>query len=103
MVARSANAAKPPFKIRRIKLVTFLLMVTNTNSSNMNGTIKTKAKGHPNNPPSANQNTTLAVFNPSFLSMKSAIPNIVVYIAKVEGKKVAVAWNIPAERIDPKT
>jgi hypothetical protein len=28
--------------------------------------------------------------------MNAAVPSIVVHIAKVDGRKVAAAWNIPA-------
>ena len=40
-----------------------------------------------------------AVFNPPLQFMKAAIPSIVVYIAKLEGRKEAEAWNIPGLNI----
>lgn len=57
------------------------------------------AKGQPIKPPTANQNIPWAVFNPPLQFMKAAIPNIVVYIAKLDGRKDAEAWNIPGLKI----
>jgi hypothetical protein len=53
-------------------------------------------KGHPNNPPSANQNTPSAVRKPRRRSINAAVPSIVVYMANVDGKNAAAAWNMPA-------
>ena len=39
------------------------------------------------------------VFNPPFQFINAAIPSIVVYIAKLEGRNAADAWNIPGLKI----
>jgi len=64
-------------------------------SSNKNGADRAIANGHPSIPPRAKQNIPGAVFNPPLQFMNCAIPNIVVYIAKLDGRKEADAWNIP--------
>lgn len=72
-----------------------LLRQANTTSSNKNGADNAMANGHPSIPPSAKQNIPCAVFNPPLQFINCAIPNIVVYMAKLEGRKEADAWNIP--------
>lgn len=72
-----------------------LLRVAKTISSNKNGADNAIANGHPSIPPSAKQKIPCAVFNPPLQFMNCAIPNIVIYIAKLEGRKEADAWNIP--------
>lgn len=72
-----------------------LLRHAKTNSSNRNGADKAIEKGHPRTPPTAKKNMPHAVLSPPFQFMKAAIPNIVVYMAKLDGRKAAEAWNIP--------
>ena len=68
-----------------------LLRDANTISSKRNGKHRAIENGHPNTPPRANQNMPWAVFNPPRQFMNDAIPAIVVYIAKLEGRKDADA------------
>jgi hypothetical protein len=68
-------------------------------SSNRNGADNAIAKGHPTIPPTANQNIPCDVFSPPLQFMKAAMPNIVVYMAKLDGRKEADAWNIPGLNI----
>jgi len=53
-------------------------------------------KGQPSKPPRANQKTPSAVRKPRRRLMNAAVPSMVVHIAKVDGRNVAAAWNIPA-------
>ena len=54
----------------------------------MNGSTITVLKGHPNNPPKANHAIPSTVFRflDVGLSIKLAMPNMVVYIENVDGK-----------------
>jgi hypothetical protein len=80
-------------------IASLLLNIAKTISSKRNGADRAMAKGQPIKPPTANQNIPWAVFNPPLQFMKAAIPNIVVYIAKLDGRKDAEAWNIPGLKI----
>jgi hypothetical protein len=72
-----------------------LLILANITSSNKNGADNAMANGHPRTPPIANQVMAWVVFKPPRQFMKAAIPSMVVYIAKLDGRKAADAWNIP--------
>jgi hypothetical protein len=72
-----------------------LLILANRISSNKKGADKAIENGHPMIPPMANQIVAWVVFKPPRQFMKAAIPSIVVYIAKLEGRNEADAWNIP--------
>jgi hypothetical protein len=72
-----------------------LLILANITSSNKNGAHNAMANGHPTMPPIAYQMTACVVFKPPRQFIKAAIPSMVVYIAKLEGRKAADAWNIP--------
>jgi len=72
-----------------------LLKKAKTISSNKNGADKAIENGHPNIPPTAKKKMPCAVFKPPLQFIKAAIPNIVVYIAKLDGRKEADAWNMP--------
>lgn len=97
MLTRARSPATIPRRKRRTVSIkaSLLLKLAKISSSNRNGADKATANGHPSTPPIANQNIPWAVFSPPFQFMKAAIPNIVVYIAKLEGRKAAEAWNIP--------
>ena len=54
------------------------------------------AKGQPSTAPAPMAKMPCAVRNlPPRQSMKAAMPSIVVYIAKLEGRYEILAWNIP--------
>jgi hypothetical protein len=72
-----------------------LLKVAKKSSSNKKGADSARENGHPRIPPNANQNIPWAVLRPPRQFMKEAIPSIVVYIAKLEGRNAADAWNMP--------
>lgn len=55
-------------------------------SSTMKGRIRAPAKGHPSKLPKANQKMPLAVLKPVSQSTKAAMPSMVVYMAKLDGK-----------------
>ena len=76
-----------------------LLKVANMISSKRNGIDSAIANGHPSTPPTANQKMPCAVFRPPLQFINAAIPNIVVYIAKLDGRNAADAWNIPGLNI----
>jgi hypothetical protein len=76
-----------------------LLKKAKTTSSNKNGADRAIAKGHPNIPPTAKKKIPCAVFKPPLQFIKAAIPSIVVYIAKLDGRKEADAWNMPGLKI----
>lgn len=76
-----------------------LLKKARTISSNRKGADKAIENGQPNIPPTAKKKIPCAVFSPPLQFMKAAIPNIVVYIAKLDGRKEADAWNIPGLNI----
>jgi hypothetical protein len=68
-----------------------LLRLANMISSTKNGKESAMAKGQPRIPPRANQNMPQAVFKPPLQFMNEAIPSIVQYIAKLEGRYAAEA------------
>ena len=72
-----------------------LLKLAKTICSNKNGAHNAIEKGHPSIPPMANHSIPCVVFKPPFQFMNAAIPSIVVYIAKLEGRKAAEDMNIP--------
>jgi hypothetical protein len=68
-----------------------LLILANIISSNKKGADSAMANGHPSIPPIANHIMACIVFKPPRQFMKAAMPSIVVYIAKLEGRKAADA------------
>jgi hypothetical protein len=76
-----------------------LLRNANRSSSNKNGADRAMENGHPSIPPTANQKMPCAVFSPPLQFMNAAIPSIVVYMAKLDGRKATDAWNIPGLNI----
>jgi hypothetical protein len=64
-------------------------------SSNTKGAHRAMAKGQPNTPPTANQNIPIDVLIPPRQLMNAAAPIIAVYMAKLEGRKAALAWKFP--------
>jgi hypothetical protein len=71
----------------------------NTVSSSKNGAHNAIENGHPKTPPTAKQNIPCAVFSPPLQFMNIDIPTKVVYMAKLDGRKEADAWNIPGLNI----
>lgn len=67
-------------------------------SSTRNGRESAIANGQPRMPPRANQNMPWVVFNPFLQFMNAAIPSMVQYIAKLEGRNAEDAWNMPGEK-----
>jgi hypothetical protein len=65
------------------------------NSSSMNGKTNTAANGQPSIAPTPNQKIPCAVRTPPRQSKNAAVPSMVVYMAKVEGKYAVAAWNMP--------
>ena len=55
-------------------------------SSNTKGAQRAMAKGHPNTPPTANQNMPLDVWMAPRQLIKAAAPSIPMYMAKLEGR-----------------
>jgi hypothetical protein len=97
ILTRTSNAATNP-RMKRMRAsmkASLLLRLAKTSSSNRNGADNAIAKGHPSIPPTANQNIPCEVFKPPLQFMNAAIPSIVMYIAKLEGRKAAEAWKIP--------
>lgn len=80
-------------------MASLLLKKAKIISSNKKGADKAMAKGHPTMPPTANHVIPWAVFSPPLQFMKAAMPNIVVYMAKLDGRKEADAWNMPGLKI----
>lgn len=72
-----------------------LLKLASMASSIKYGSERAIAKGHPRMPPRAKKPMPHAVFRPPFQFMKEDMPNIVQYMAKLEGRYAAEAWNIP--------
>lgn len=72
-----------------------LLKLANMTSSKRKGKQRAIANGHPRIPPTANKTIPWVVFRPPFQFMNEAMPAIVVYIAKLDGRKDADAWNMP--------
>src|SRR5271167_4691237 len=97
MLTTTSKPATPPLRNRITTLInaSLLLKVAKTSSSNKNGADSAIEKGQPIMPPSANQKMPDAVFKPPRQLIKAAIPSRVVYIAKLEGRYEADAWNIP--------
>lgn len=95
------NPAITPRPVRIIVSMnaSLLLRLARMISSTRNGKESAIAKGHPSIPPTPNQPMPHAVFSPPLQFMKDDIPNIVQYIAKLEGRKAAEAWNIPGLKI----
>ena len=94
------NTRSPPTIPRMNRIITsinasLLLKNARTISSNRNGAHSAMENGHPSTPPTAKANMPCAVLRPPLQFMKAAIPTIVVYIAKLDGRKDADAWNIP--------
>ena len=96
---RSPDTA-PRRKLRTASIRSSLeVRLAKSTASNKNGADNATENGHPRIPPKANQNIPCAVLRPPFQFMKADIPSIVVYIAKLEGRKAAEAWNIPGLNI----
>jgi hypothetical protein len=72
-------------------IASLLLRHANIISSNKKGAESAIAKGHPKIPPKANQNIACDVFNPPLQFMNAAIPNMVVYMVKLDGRNAAEA------------
>ena len=70
-----------------------------TISSSKNGAHRAIANGQPSIPPIAKQKIPFPVFRPPLQFMNMAIPRNVVYMAKLDGRKEADAWNIPGLNI----
>jgi hypothetical protein len=70
-----------------------------TISSNKNGADKAIANGQPRIPPTAKQQIPCAVFRPPLQFINIDMPKNVVYMAKLDGRKDADAWNIPGLNI----
>ena len=68
-----------------------LLILAKTISSAKKGADKAIENGHPSMPPMANQIMACIVFKPPRQFIKAAIPSMVVYIAKLEGRNAADA------------
>lgn len=64
-------------------------------SSRTYGTQRAAAKGQPRIPATANHVMPCQVFSPPRQFMKDAAPSIPAYMAKLEGKKAALAWKFP--------
>lgn len=64
---------------------------TKISSSRRNGAQRAAAKGHPRMPATANQAMPCHVFSPPRQFMKEAAPSMIAYMAKLEGKKAALA------------
>lgn len=80
-------------------IASLLLSVAKMTSSKRNGKDNAMANGHPTMPPMANHVIPCVVFKPPLQFMKAAMPNIVVYMAKLDGRKEAEAMNIPGLKI----
>lgn len=57
------------------------------------------ANGHPKTPPTANQNMPCEVFRPPRQFMNAAAPNMVMYMAKLDGRYAALEWKLPGLKI----
>jgi hypothetical protein len=62
------------------------LIAARTTSSTRKGAASAREKGQPKIPPAANQKIPWAVFSPPRQSMNADIPNIVVFMAKLDGR-----------------
>ena len=91
------SAATKPLKSRMIASInaSLLLILANIISSNKKGAESAMANGHPSIPPMANHIMPCMVFRPPRQFIKAAMPSIVAYIAKLEGRKAADALNMP--------
>ena len=69
----------------RVPAMSLVIDATNT-SSRMNGATRAAAKGHPRVAPMPNHMIPCAVLMPPLQSRKAAVPSIVVYMAKVDGR-----------------
>jgi hypothetical protein len=100
-LTKTRSPATMPRMNRIITSIRASLLLRNAKmtSSNKNGADKAIENGHPNTPPIANQVMPWAVFNPPLQFMNAAIPSIVVYIAKLDGRKEADEMNIPGLNI----
>ncbi len=76
----------PPSVIRCAISLMLPVTLAKTSSSRSKGMTSAAEKGQPIVAPIPNHMSPLWVFNPSSVSMKAAIPIIVVHIAKLEGK-----------------
>lgn len=72
-----------------------LLTEAKISSSSKNGAANATENGQPSIPPTANQNIPWAVLSPPRQFMNAAMPSIVVYMAKLDGRKAVEARNIP--------
>ena len=61
----------------------------------MKGAQRAAAKGQPITPPMAKKNMALEVLRPPFQLMKAAAPSMVMYMAKLEGRKAVLEWKLP--------
>lgn len=73
--------------------------LANSTASNRNGAHSAIENGQPSTPPNANQKMPIAVFNPPLQFINAAIPSIVVYMAKLDGRKATEALNMPGLKI----
>jgi hypothetical protein len=101
MLTKTSIPAITPRKPRMMASITASLSLRNANtvSSIKNGAHKAIENGHPRIPPTAKQNIPCAVFNPPLQFMNIDIPKNVVYMAKLDGRKEADAWNMPGLKI----
>ena len=77
----------------------FELTTARMSSSNRKGAAKAIENGQPRTPPTANQIMPWAVLSPPRQLINAAMPSMVVYMAKLEGRKAVEARNMPGEKI----
>lgn len=75
------------------------LKMAKKHSSKTKGAHRAIAKGHPNTPPTANQNMPCDVFKPPRQFMNAAVPSMAIYMAKLDGRYAALEWKLPGLKI----
>ena len=82
-------------RIRDSMNASLSLKKVKTTSSRMYGAQSAAANGHPRMPPMANQKIPCEVLSPPRQFMNAAAPSMHMYMAKLDGKKAALAWKLP--------
>ena len=80
----------PSRYLLNVAKVSFMMMAT-VQSSRTKGKMSAPANGQPSNAPTPNHIIPTAVFDPPCQSMNAVNPKVLVYMAKLDGKKATEA------------
>ena len=80
----------PSRYLLNVSKVSFIMMAI-VQSSRTKGKMSAPAKGQPSKAPTPNHIMPTAVFDPPCQSMNAVSPNVLVYMAKLDGKKATEA------------